>query len=66
MDARALPGKLFEWLFRPAALRDARRELPAAGDTRVVAARQAKLGAPTKLYGGTLEQYPVESAGRAE
>jgi hypothetical protein len=27
---------------------------------------KAKLGAPTKLYGGALEEYPVEPAGRSE
>src|SRR5262245_45676547 len=43
MDARALPRQIFEWLFRPAALRDARLGLPAADDARAVAARQAKL-----------------------
>jgi hypothetical protein len=43
MDARALPRRMFEWLFRPAALRDARRALPAADDRCAVAARQAKL-----------------------
>jgi hypothetical protein len=43
MDARALSRRIFEWLYRPAALREARRALPAAGDSRAVAARQAKL-----------------------
>ena len=43
MDARALTRRISEWFFRPAALREARRALPAAGASRAAAARQAKL-----------------------
>jgi hypothetical protein len=43
MDARALPRRILEWIFRGAALRDARAGLRPAADPREVAARQAKL-----------------------
>jgi hypothetical protein len=43
MDARAIPRQFLEWLFRPAALREARAGLRAADDPREVAARQARL-----------------------
>ena len=43
MNARDIAGKSFEWIFRRAALRDARAGLPAADDQRAVATRQAKL-----------------------
>ena len=43
MDARALPRRIFEWIFRVAALRDARAGLRPSDHPREVAARQAKL-----------------------
>ena len=43
MDARAIPRRVFEWIFRPAALREARAGLRAPDDPREAAARQAKL-----------------------
>src|SRR5262245_52778225 len=43
MDVRALPRKAFEWIFRGAALREARAGVRPADDPREMAARQAKL-----------------------
>ena len=43
MDARAIPRRVFEWIFRPAALREARAALRAPDDPREAAARQARL-----------------------
>jgi hypothetical protein len=43
MDARALPRRLLEWMFRPAALRAARAGVRPANDARETAARQARL-----------------------
>jgi hypothetical protein len=43
MDARAIPGRVVEWLLRPAALEAARAEVRASDDPREAAARQAKL-----------------------
>jgi hypothetical protein len=43
MNARDIARKSFEWIFRRAALRDARAGLPAADDQGAVATRQAKL-----------------------
>jgi hypothetical protein len=43
MDARALPRQVIEWIFRPAALREARSGLRRGDDPREVAARQARL-----------------------
>ena len=43
MNARDIAQKSSEWIFRRAALRDARAGLPVADDQRAVAARQAKL-----------------------
>lgn len=43
IDARAIPRRIFEWIFRPAALREARAGLRAPDDPREAAARQARL-----------------------
>jgi hypothetical protein len=43
MNARDIPRKILEWIFRPAALRDAKSALPPPDDPRAIAARQAKL-----------------------
>ena len=43
IDARAIPRRVFEWIFRPAALGEARARLRAPDDPREAAARQARL-----------------------
>jgi hypothetical protein len=43
MNVRDISRKVFEWIFRPAALRAAKGALPAAGGGQTAATRQAKL-----------------------
>jgi hypothetical protein len=43
LDVRAIPRRVFEWIFRRAALREARSRLRAPDDPRDAAARQARL-----------------------
>ena len=43
MTGREIPRQIFEWIFRPAALREARAGLRAPDDPREAAARQARL-----------------------
>jgi len=43
LDARAIPRRVLEWIFRSAALREARDGLRAPDDPREAAARQARL-----------------------
>ena len=43
MDARAIPRRVFEWIFRRAALGEARAGLRPPDDPREAAARQARL-----------------------
>src|SRR5262245_10146065 len=43
MNVRDISRKVFEWIFRPAALRAAKDALPAPAGGQAAAARQAKL-----------------------